>query len=112
MIDAHGKYVVPGGVDAHVHMSLPFGGTISADETWTAAEVHRITDDVIVAEGVTLTVEPGTMVRLELVFAAEERTLYIRGVVRWRRAQGTRELATGIVAALVASRIPSLRADT
>ena len=31
VIDATGKYVVPGGVDAHVHMSLPFGGTISAD---------------------------------------------------------------------------------
>ena len=31
MIDATGKYVVPGGVDAHVHMSLPFGGTMSAD---------------------------------------------------------------------------------
>ncbi|MEP2579795.1 MAG: dihydropyrimidinase, partial [Roseibium sp.] len=28
-IDATGKYVVPGGVDAHVHMSLPFGGTVS-----------------------------------------------------------------------------------
>ncbi len=32
VIDATGKYVVPGGVDAHVHMSLPFGGTISADD--------------------------------------------------------------------------------
>lgn len=31
-IDATGKYVVPGGVDAHVHMSLPFGGTVSADD--------------------------------------------------------------------------------
>ena len=32
VIDATGKYVVPGGVDAHVHMSLPFGGTVSADD--------------------------------------------------------------------------------
>ena len=32
VIDAAGKYVVPGGVDAHVHMSLPFGGTVSADD--------------------------------------------------------------------------------
>ncbi len=26
-IDATGKYVVPGGVDVHTHMELPFGGT-------------------------------------------------------------------------------------
>ncbi|MFK7918590.1 MAG: dihydropyrimidinase [Ilumatobacter sp.] len=32
VVDATGKYVVPGGVDAHVHMSLPFGGTVSADD--------------------------------------------------------------------------------
>jgi dihydropyrimidinase len=27
VIDATGKYVIPGGVDAHTHMELPFGGT-------------------------------------------------------------------------------------
>jgi hypothetical protein len=26
VIDAAGKYVIPGGVDAHTHMELPFGG--------------------------------------------------------------------------------------
>ena len=31
-IDAKGKYVIPGGVDAHTHMSLPFGGTMSSDD--------------------------------------------------------------------------------
>ena len=31
-IDASGKYVVPGGVDVHTHMDLPFGGTISSDD--------------------------------------------------------------------------------
>jgi dihydropyrimidinase len=30
-IDAAGKYVLPGGIDAHTHMEMPFGGTFSAD---------------------------------------------------------------------------------
>ncbi len=30
-IDATGKYVVPGGIDVHTHMELPFGGTLAKD---------------------------------------------------------------------------------
>ncbi len=30
-IDASGKFVVPGAVDVHTHMEMPFGGTQSAD---------------------------------------------------------------------------------
>ncbi|MEV0091166.1 dihydropyrimidinase [Streptomyces sp. NPDC050738] len=30
-LDATGKYVIPGGVDAHTHMELPFGGTFASD---------------------------------------------------------------------------------
>lgn len=33
VIDAKGMFVMPGMIDAHVHLSLPFGGTVSAD-TW------------------------------------------------------------------------------
>ncbi|MHA2043074.1 MAG: dihydropyrimidinase [Candidatus Thorarchaeota archaeon] len=32
MVDAKGKYVFPGGIDVHVHLQLPFSGTISADD--------------------------------------------------------------------------------
>ncbi|MET9291361.1 dihydropyrimidinase [Streptomyces sp. NPDC003077] len=37
--DATGKYVIPGGVDAHTHLDFPFGGTYSSDtfETGTRA---------------------------------------------------------------------------
>ena len=38
-IDASGKYVIPGGIDVHTHMDMPFGGTVSSDdfETGTRA---------------------------------------------------------------------------
>ncbi|MDD3213107.1 MAG: amidohydrolase family protein, partial [Eubacteriales bacterium] len=31
VVDAAGKYVLPGAIDAHTHLAMPFGGTISAD---------------------------------------------------------------------------------
>ncbi|HOE64193.1 MAG TPA: dihydropyrimidinase [Candidatus Sumerlaeota bacterium] len=31
-INAQGKYVMPGGIDVHVHLQLPFCGTVSADD--------------------------------------------------------------------------------
>jgi len=38
-IDASGKYVLPGGIDVHTHMDMPFGGSKSSDdfETGTRA---------------------------------------------------------------------------
>ena len=31
VVDAKGKYVLPGAIDAHTHLAMPFGGTVSAD---------------------------------------------------------------------------------
>ncbi len=35
VIDASGKLVIPGGIDPHTHMELPFGGTSSSDDFFT-----------------------------------------------------------------------------
>jgi dihydropyrimidinase len=37
-IDAGGKYVIPGGIDVHTHLDMPFGGTVSSDDFFTG---HR-----------------------------------------------------------------------
>lgn len=32
VVDAAGKLVLPGAIDAHTHLAMPFGGTISSDD--------------------------------------------------------------------------------
>ncbi|MZD06239.1 dihydropyrimidinase [Streptomyces sp. SID5785] len=49
VIDASQKYVIPGGVDAHTHMEMPFGGTFASDtfETGTRAAAWGGTTTVV-----------------------------------------------------------------
>ncbi|MCW6010258.1 dihydropyrimidinase [Micromonospora sp. CPCC 205371] len=48
-LDATGKYVIPGGIDAHTHMELPFGGTSASDtfDTGTRAAAYGGTTTII-----------------------------------------------------------------
>jgi dihydropyrimidinase len=49
VIDAAGKLVIPGGIDPHTHMELPFGGTEASDDfrTGTIAAAHGGTTSII-----------------------------------------------------------------
>jgi dihydropyrimidinase len=38
VIDAAGKLILPGGVDAHVHLDLPMFGTVSSDDHYTGGK--------------------------------------------------------------------------
>ena len=48
-IDAFRKYVIPGGIDVHTHMELPFGGTFAKDtfETGTRAAAFGGTTTIV-----------------------------------------------------------------
>lgn len=49
IVDATGKFVLPGGIDVHTHLDMPFGGTQSADdfETGTIAAAYGGTTSII-----------------------------------------------------------------
>ena len=42
LVDASGLLVLPGGIDAHTHLDMPFGGTTSADDFLTGTRAAAI----------------------------------------------------------------------
>jgi len=49
IVDAAGKYVLPGGIDVHTHLDMPFGGSTSADdfESGTTAAAFGGTTSIV-----------------------------------------------------------------
>jgi dihydropyrimidinase len=49
IIDATGMLIIPGGIDAHTHLDMPFGGTMSSDdfETGTRAAAMGGTTSIV-----------------------------------------------------------------
>ena len=42
IVDATGMFVLPGGIDAHTHLDMPFGGTTSSDDFETGTRAAAI----------------------------------------------------------------------
>jgi len=69
IIDAKGKYVIPGGIDPHVHFELPFMGTVSVDD-------YDIGTQACAAGGTTTFID---------FFLPNQKESYIDAYEKWRK---------------------------
>src|ERR1700761_3211159 len=42
VVDAKGLYVMPGGIDVHTHLDMPFGGTVTANDSLTGPQAAPV----------------------------------------------------------------------
>jgi dihydropyrimidinase len=69
VVDATGKYVLPGGIDPHTHLELPFGGTVSTDDFYTGHKAAAF---------------GGTTCHIDFVIQAKGESLH-QAVERWNK---------------------------
>lgn len=58
VVDAAGKLVMPGGVDAHVHLDLPMAGTISSDDHYTGTKAAAFGGTTTVIDFISQDIQP------------------------------------------------------
>lgn len=58
VIDAESKLIMPGGVDAHVHLDLPMAGTVSSDDYYTGTKAAAFGGTTTVIDFVSQDVQP------------------------------------------------------
>src|SRR5258707_12215573 len=81
VIDADGKYVLPGCVDPHTHLDMPFGGTVTIDD---------------VESGQTSAPFGGTTCHVDFIIQAKGQT-FAAALEDWRgEGEGERESAKGV----------------
>ncbi len=69
VVDAAGQFILPGGIDVHTHLELPFGGTVSSDDFYTGHKAAAF---------------GGTTTHLDFVIQAKGETLH-QAVEKWHR---------------------------
>jgi dihydropyrimidinase len=69
VVDARGKYVLPGAIDVHTHLELPFGGTIASDDFYTGHKAAAF---------------GGTTTHIDFVIQDKGETLH-HAVERWHK---------------------------
>ena len=69
VIDAGGKLVMPGAIDVHTHMELPFGGTVSSDDFCTGQKAGAF---------------GGTTTHIDFVIQGKGETLH-QAIENWHR---------------------------
>jgi len=67
-----------------IHATVIEGGTIGSDTVWTDDDVHLVTSNVTVDSGITLTIEPGTIVK----FSSGTRLSINQGILVAAGAEG------------------------
>src|SRR6202158_3006869 len=69
VVDARGKFVLPGAIDVHTHLELPFGGTVASDDFYSGHKAAAF---------------GGTTTHLDFVIQDKGETLH-HAVERWHQ---------------------------
>jgi len=70
---------------------VPVNGTIGVDTTWTTGSVYHLQSDVVVAEGIALTIQPGAVIK-----ASPQVSLFVRGTLNARGTSGSKIVFTSL----------------